>query len=82
MVKVARYYGDDVSTGAVLTPDQGLALLIEKLQNGLNQRFQRSHLHQMQVQVSASKKQSVRWVGQVYGYVFLRDCFLTRRQRP
>ncbi len=34
MVKIAKYYADDVSTGAVFGPDQGLALLIQKLKNG------------------------------------------------
>jgi peptidase C39-like protein len=34
MVKIARYYADDVSTGTVLSSGQGLALLIRKLRNG------------------------------------------------
>ena len=34
MVKITRYYGDDVSTGAVFSSGQGLALLIHKLRNG------------------------------------------------
>jgi hypothetical protein len=34
MVRIAKYYAEDVSTGTVITPDQGLALLVENLQNG------------------------------------------------
>jgi predicted methyltransferase len=34
MVKIARYYADDVSTGTVFSSGQGLALLIRKLRNG------------------------------------------------
>lgn len=34
MVKIARYYADDVSTGTVFSSRQGLALLIRKLRNG------------------------------------------------
>lgn len=33
MVKIARHYADDVSTGRVYAPEQGLALLVERLQN-------------------------------------------------
>jgi hypothetical protein len=34
MVKIARYYAEDVSTGRVLQSGQGLSLLIEKLRSG------------------------------------------------
>ena len=34
MVKIARYYVDDVSSGRVLTSSQGLALLNQKLRKG------------------------------------------------
>jgi hypothetical protein len=34
MVKLARYYAEDVSTGRVLQSGQGLSLLIEKLRSG------------------------------------------------
>ena len=34
MLKIARNYTDDYSSGTVSTADQGLALLIQKLQNG------------------------------------------------
>jgi hypothetical protein len=34
MVKIARYYADDVSTGTVFSSGQGLALLIRKLRKG------------------------------------------------
>jgi len=34
MVKIAKYYADNVSAGTVLGPEQGLSLLIENLQNG------------------------------------------------
>ena len=34
MVKIARYYSDDVSTGTALSSGQGLALLIRNLRNG------------------------------------------------
>jgi hypothetical protein len=34
MVKIAKYYADDVSTGTVTNSDQGLILLIQKLQKG------------------------------------------------
>lgn len=33
MVKIAKYYADGVSSGTVSNSDQGLALLIQKLQN-------------------------------------------------
>jgi hypothetical protein len=34
MVKIAKYYADDVSSGTVTNSDQGLILLIRKLQKG------------------------------------------------
>jgi hypothetical protein len=34
MVKIARHYAEDVSTGAVLSSSQGLSLLRQKLRNG------------------------------------------------
>lgn len=34
MVKIAQYYADDISTGTVNSPDQGLALLIQNLRRG------------------------------------------------
>jgi hypothetical protein len=34
MLKIAEYYAEDVSSGSVSRSDQGLELLIEKLQNG------------------------------------------------
>lgn len=34
MVKIAEYYADDVSTGTVLTANQGLSLLQQRLRNG------------------------------------------------
>ena len=34
MVKIADYYADNVSTGTVISSEQGLRLLIKKLQNG------------------------------------------------
>jgi len=34
MVKIAKYYANGVSAGTVSNSDQGLALLIQKLQNG------------------------------------------------
>ena len=34
MVKIAEYYSDDVSAGAVTSSGQGLALLMQKLRNG------------------------------------------------
>jgi hypothetical protein len=34
MVKIARYYADDVSTGTVFSSGQGLGLLIRKLRKG------------------------------------------------
>jgi hypothetical protein len=34
MVNIAKFYADDVSTGTVRNSDQGLRLLVQKLQNG------------------------------------------------
>ena len=34
MVKIARYYADDVSTGGVINSGQGLSVLIQKLRRG------------------------------------------------
>jgi len=34
MVKIAKYYADNISTGTVISSGQGLALLIQKLRNG------------------------------------------------
>jgi hypothetical protein len=34
MVKIAKYYAEDVSTGTVLSSGQGLSLLKQKLRNG------------------------------------------------
>jgi len=34
MVKIAKFYADDVSSGTVRSSDQGLRLLVEKLQDG------------------------------------------------
>lgn len=34
MVKIAEYYADDISTGTVTSPGQGLALLDQKLRDG------------------------------------------------
>jgi len=34
MVKIAEYYADEISTGTVISSNQGLALLIQKLRNG------------------------------------------------
>ena len=34
MVKIVKYYADDVSTGGVINSGQGLSLLIQKLRNG------------------------------------------------
>lgn len=34
MVKIARFYADDISTGNVINSNQGLMLLIRQLQNG------------------------------------------------
>jgi len=34
MVKIAKYYADNISTGTVITAEQGLSLLVQKLGNG------------------------------------------------
>jgi len=34
MVKIVKYYADDVSTGGVINSGQGLSLLIQRLRNG------------------------------------------------